>query len=299
MEDEDFKVPCTVRYEWITPEAAKQMLDTGNRRNRKVSGPPVKRMQGIIKRGEWMYDSTDAIGLASDGAVVNGQHRLTAIAEGDIGVWVLVARNVRPEIIKVIDQPTIRTLTQALEIDGRFPEPGVLAAAVKEIYAKMLHDFKKTVPGEYKPTIPQELELLAQHPHLQDSLGMGGRVHRKLNCMTKPLWVAYHYAFSCVDAERADEFYAALATGEDINDGDPAYLLRERLIAEPAKDVSNKRTLEHWEAVYLLITAWEANKRDGLSAKDTRLLHSGFPVAAAHLPHVTSVPWLVEAGTLL
>ena len=62
MEDQDFKVPCTARYEWVTPEAAKHMLDTGNRRNRKVSVPPVKRMQGIIKRGEWMYDSTDAVG---------------------------------------------------------------------------------------------------------------------------------------------------------------------------------------------------------------------------------------------
>ena len=168
----------------------------------------------------------------------------------------LVARNVRPEIIKVIDQPTVRTLSQALEIDGRFPEPGVLALAVKEIYGKMLHGFKKTVPGEYKPTIPQELELLAQHPNLQDSLGMGGRVHRKLNCMPKALWVAYHYAFSCADAEQADEFYNALATGEDIHDGDPAYLLRERLITEDAKFAANKRMLEHWEAVYLLITAW-------------------------------------------
>jgi len=39
-----------------------------------------------------MYDSTDAVGLAGDGAVVNGQHRLQAIADGDHGVWVLVVR---------------------------------------------------------------------------------------------------------------------------------------------------------------------------------------------------------------
>jgi hypothetical protein len=298
MEDETFKVPAKAAFEFITPEAAKHLLDSGpNRRNRKVMDPAKKRLQGVIKRGEWMYDSTDAIGLDSEGAVINGQHRLAAISEGDQGVWALVVRGVRPEVIKVIDQPTMRTIQQALEIDGRFPEPGPLASALKDIHKYLVHGFKKTLPTEYKPTIPQLLELLSQHPHLVDSLGLAGKVYRNpYKALPKGTWTALHYAFSCADAELADTFLTAIATGEDINDGDPAYLLRERFfITEPGKaNDTRKRTLEPHEAVSLAIMAWEATRSGGLSAKETRLLRTGFPLAATPMPQVTSVPWLAR-----
>lgn len=298
MENEDFKVPCKAAFEFITPEKAKQMLDTGiNRRNRKVTEPAKKRLQGIIERGEWMFDSTDAIGTAKDGSVVNGQHRLTAISEGSKGVWALVVRGVRPEIIKVIDQPTMRTIQQALEIDGRFPEPGPLASALKDTHKYLIHGFKKTLPTEYKPTIPQLLELLAEHPHLVDSLGLAGKVYRNpYKALPKGAWTALHYAFSCADAELADQFLTAIATGEDINDGDPAYLLRERFfITEPSKaNDTRKRTLEVHEAVSLAIMAWEATRAGGLTVKETKVLRTGFPLAAAPMPVVTGVPWLAR-----
>lgn len=292
MENETFKVPAKAAFEFITPEAAKQMLGAGtNRKNRRVTPAGVTHIKGIIGRDEWMYDSTDAIGLAKDGSVVNGQHRLTAIAEGDVGVWCLVVRGVRQDIIKVVDQNIGRTLTQALEIDGSYAKPATQATAVKQMY-NMINRWEKRVPTAYKATVPQALELLLQHPSLGDSLELGNKAYLKSKVLPEGIFVAYHYAMSVADAELADAFFSALDSGLDIAEGDPAYLLRERFNAEALKP--KERQLTHWQAMSLLVTAWEATRVGHLTAKETKLLKVGRPLAAAPVPTVTDVPWLAD-----
>lgn len=291
MENETFKVPCKAAFEFITPEKAKQMLGAGNRRNRRVTPAGTLHIKGIIERGEWMYDSTDAIGLtAKDEAVVNGQHRLSAIAEGNVGVWALVVRGVRQDIIKVVDTNIGRTLTQALEIDGSYAKPATQATAVKHLY-RMLNGWEKRVPTAYQITVPQALELLSQHPSLKDSLELGHKAWAKSRVMSEGEFVAYHYAFSCADAELADAFFSALDSGLDITGDDPAFLLRERFNAESLKPQEKK--LSHWQAMSLLITAWEATRVGHMTAKEVKLLRGPTrPLAASPVPAISDVPWL-------
>lgn len=276
--------------EEITPDDAKQMLGAGNRNNRRLSEPTVRRYMGIIERGEWMEDSTDAIGLATDGAVVNGQHRLEAISRGGVTVRALVVRNVRPEVIKIIDQGMSRSLSQHLTIDGRYMEPGVTASAAEWMY-NMIGRFEKSRPTEYKPTIPQLLELLAQHPHLTDSLDPAGEARRVTPKLTKGILTAYHYAFACADPDIADEFFSQLASGLDVVDYSPVYVLREKYI-DDQKRAENKR-MSKPEAAAFLVTAWETT-RDGrtLSARQLKFVRSG--AKASSVPAVSGVDWLAE-----
>jgi hypothetical protein len=152
----------TCAIETITPEIAKQWLDV-NSRNRKLHNPTVRRLTAAIRRGEWMSDCTDGIGLASNGAVVNGQHRLEAVIEADTAVEALVVRNVSPDVIKVIDMGLHRNFAQILQIDGRYPTPGTLAVGVEWLY-RIINGFEVAMPAEAKPTVIQDIDLFALHP---------------------------------------------------------------------------------------------------------------------------------------
>lgn len=288
--DPDFQPPCTAQWEFITPEIAKQMLAAGNRHNRKLNNGHVARLRGIAERGEWMFDSTDAVGIGDDGSINNGQHRAQMIAEGDIGLWCLVVRGVRPEIINVIDQGSARNFTQTLQIDGRYADPAAVSQAVEWAY-RMIGRHEKTMPHEAKPSVPQLLGWLAEHPRVEDSLEPAKECRRKLPVKAGML-AAYHYAFSCVDPELADEFMAQLATGLDVGDSDPVYTLRERLIKD--QTVPSDKQLKPWQVATLLVRAWEA-AREG--SKIPAKAFAKPPVTATVVPTVSGVGWLGTALT--
>lgn len=292
--DPKFKVPCTAGWEFITPDKARDMLAAGNRQNREVRRPPVAQLRGALDRQEWFYDSTDGIGLAHDGAVVNGQHRLTTIAEGEQGVWCLVLRNVRPEVVQVIDQGIPRSLSQTLAIMGGFAEPNTTSTAVKWLY-RMVHGLEKHVPGSFKMTVQQGLELLAEHPHLEDSLDAAGSVRPVVPSMSKGALAAYHYTFASVDPDMADEFFARLASGVHVGQNEPVYALRERFIANLSPKVSDDKKLKEWEAAHFLVTAWEATRaKHYITSRDLRFVRAGS--RATSVAVVGGVPWLGTSG---
>jgi hypothetical protein len=290
--DPDHQVPCTAAFEFITPELAKEMLGAGNRKNRRLNDRQVTRLRGIMDRDEWMYDSTDAIGVATDGAVVNGQHRCETIAASDRGVWCLVTRGVRPSIINVIDQGASRNFTQTLQIDGHYADPQGVSGAVEWAY-KMIGHFEKQLPLEHKPSVPQLLDWLAAHPRIVDSLEPAKRVKTKLPMTKVGMLTGYHYAFSCVDAQLADDFFEQLATGLGIGDSDPVYTLRERLIKD--QSLPNDKQLRAWQIAVLLVTAWEAARAgEKIPAK----AFAKAPVTATQVPTVTGVEWLGTTITI-
>lgn len=285
----DYQVPCTAAFEFITPEVAKQMLGRGNRKNRKLSHGGVARLRSVMDRGEWMYDSTDAIGVATDDGLVNGQHRLETIAEGDNGVWCLVARGVRPEIINVVDQGISRNLTQTLWIDGSFPDPGGVAQAVDWAY-RMIGGFEKAMPVQRRPSVPQLLTWLSAHPQIVDSLEPARECHGKLGVRVGML-AAYHYAFSCVDAQLADDFYGQLATGLEVSPNDPVYTLRERVL-KSRSEVEAKQ-LKGWQIATFLVLAWEAT-RSGNAITQRQFAKA--PLSQSRVPRVSGVEWLDGSG---
>lgn len=287
----EFTVPCTAGYEFVTPALAQQWLGSGNRKNRDIKVPPTQRLKGVIGRHEWMYDSTDAIGLAEDDAVVNGQHRLTAIAEGTEGVWCLVVRGVRPEVIKVVDQNTMRTLTQTLQIDGGYTEPGITATAVKTMY-EMVNGYERTTPGAFKPTIDQELELLVANPNVVNSLEPAGQVRSAIKlAMNKGQLTAYHYAFASVDPDKADEFFDQLSSGLGATAGNPALVLRERLLASAQLPPGHVKKLSQAAERHFLVIAWEAYRAGTqLDAKKLKFVKTGPQATVVARP--ADVEWL-------
>jgi hypothetical protein len=272
--------------EEITPETADKWLAL-NHANRRLSDPVVSRLVGIIQRGEWMPDCTDGIGLDLDGGVINGQHRLTAISHSGQSVRALVIRNVRPEVIKVIDQGRGRTFVQLLQMRGDVAAPTVVAPALDWLY-RMNAGFEQSMPTAFKPTIPQLLDLLAEHRNIVQSVPAAQEAFRTAQLPPKGQLCAYHYAMASVDSELADDFFNALATGVDLGERAPVRVLRERLIRENARDKS--RQVRSFVVDAWLVKAWEFT-RQGMEITDRQLEWKTTGRGREPFPRVTDLPW--------
>jgi hypothetical protein len=82
--------------ETITPERARALL--GSNGNRPLRKTRVLAFVEVLKRGHWRL-SHQGIAIAADGRVLDGQHRLAAIAEADVTVQMCVTYDVPPECV--------------------------------------------------------------------------------------------------------------------------------------------------------------------------------------------------------
>lgn len=101
----------------VTPETAKFWLERGNVRNRKISENTVRKYVTDMLKDRWRF-VPDAITFASDGTLLNGQHRLTAIVRSGKSVWLLVATNVAHDAMLAMDQGLGRRLYDVAKVSG-------------------------------------------------------------------------------------------------------------------------------------------------------------------------------------
>ena len=103
--------------EIITPEQAQHYLGKNFDNNRTKSREHIKELAKEMKNGEFFL-STDAIGFDSNGRLINGQHRLSAVAQSETSQVFIVARNLPPKTAQLIDVGKKRTMAQRITIGG-------------------------------------------------------------------------------------------------------------------------------------------------------------------------------------
>jgi hypothetical protein len=276
-------------FEVITPDKAREYL-AANHKNRNLAPGAIARWEGAMRRGEWMSDSTDAIGIAVDGGVVNGQHRLTAVTKADIPVKMLVVHNVSPDVVKVIDQGHGRTLAQWLSIQGNYDEPGTMAIAIEWVY-RIIHGQEAKLPEAVKPTVPMLLDLLSLNEHLDNSIEPVAAAAKKMG-LSKAILTAYHYAMASVDGidpETVDEFFVRLADGYDGAEGSPVHILRDKYF-ENAKKAESQR-VKGVQLYAWLVKAWQATV-DGSTMTAAKLKWISKGSKSEPFPRVANVPWI-------
>lgn len=93
--------------------------------------------------------------------------------------------------------------------------------------------------------------MLDRHPEIRNSLAWGNALAR----LAPPsISVSMHYIFSRIDAAKADKFFHLVATGENLEIDNPAYLLRQRLIDNAT--AKGKITRRYISALF--IKAWNS-----------------------------------------
>jgi multidrug resistance efflux pump len=88
----------SVEVEVITPEQAAEYLKN-NAYHRKVKKKKVAEYMKEMVDGNWKLNGKTIV-FDRDGRLLNGQHRLGAVAEAGVSLTTLVVRGVDPEVLE-------------------------------------------------------------------------------------------------------------------------------------------------------------------------------------------------------
>lgn len=212
----------------ITPRLARQLLDQ-NTGNRKVSGTNLAKIKTIMERGEWALNG-EAVKVAKDGRILDGQHRLRAAVETETTFETLIVYGLEDESQETMDGGKSRTLADILSIRG-YKSATATAAITLAIIRSEQWNIRAAVSGgsnAYTVTNRQAIDRLEREATIADIPKIISSV-RKVGMSGKTAGLLY-YVFSGVDSEDADHFFEKLTTGADMDRGNPILTLRNLLI---------------------------------------------------------------------
>jgi len=120
--------------ETITPDQADAILANHNNRNRAMSLAHAQRLAAEMSAGNWVL-SNDAIVFDGRGNLVNGQHRICAVALSKVPCEFFVVRGLTDKARDIMDCPMRRTIGDLLSINhglahGKFV--AAIAATLKQ-----------------------------------------------------------------------------------------------------------------------------------------------------------------------
>lgn len=219
----------------ITPGFAAILL-AKNTGNRPVSKPTVLMYVSMMRAGKWKLNG-DAIRIAEDGHILDGQHRLLACTKSNVSFETLIIRGLPNDVFDTIDSGHLRTAGDLLSVDGSSENPKRVAQALKYVegilsgsstpfnYPTDMYGINRTAGRtRWRDMV---LEAHKNHPEVRLFVRRAKYVGTRL--INENSAVALLYLFSKVDVAAADEFYRKLETPTDLQDGSPVLAIRRRL----------------------------------------------------------------------
>jgi hypothetical protein len=240
----------TAELRWIDPDEARRLIGQ-NEANRHVKPPRVTQFAGALARGE-VGVSWDAIAIAANGRLLNGQHRLHGVVAAGCGAWFVVLEGLPPRAMEWGDAGAPRTTADTLYISGE-KNANQLGSALK-----VLFEFERSgrvwnagmlVP----PTRGELLATLDRHPTIRDFAGW--KRPTALKALSPAPWRTFMYIATGVNPDDAAAFREGVELGSTLSPGDARLTLRTRLLAESAKTSS---ALRPFVAMVFVIKAWNA-----------------------------------------
>ncbi len=211
----------------VTQAQAAHWLER-NTHNRTVSDDVVMRYARDMKEGRWV-ENGETIKLATDGTILDGQHRLYAVLEAAVPVKMLVVSNLPVAVQDTVDTGKARSFGDVLAIHGTAYSSAVAGGA------RWWHWYLNERARHSEPRMYSHGELSAtvekQTPWLPEAVQtMYGST--KAIKLARPSILAFVFSGAWrTDAERAMAWLTALDNGVGLTARNPAFTLRERLIA--------------------------------------------------------------------
>jgi len=242
----------TTRVVNITPSLAKDWLKQ-SKRNRPVSKTVVIGYRRDMDAGEWAFTG-DPIRFSVNGDLIDGQHRLMALAE--LGVFtsipMLVIDGLPEDSQLFMDQGRKRGAGGQLALLGVKNANGLAASAKFYIVWQEGFLFKDSM-NRTLITSRQIQAWVADNP---DMAALQSLLLKHIKSTGAPTTVASAAAFkfSTIDLDSTIEFFETLASGVGLKEGHPILVLDRRLrkIRNEGLSVSTRDYLSFF------ILAWNA-----------------------------------------
>ena len=244
---------------FISPDMAARWLER-NTRNRKLRPSTVARYARDMASGNWELTG-EAVKFATDGTLLDGQHRLAAVIKSGATVPIYVVRGLAVESQRVMDTGDKRTAAGALQI-AKHPNSSLLAAASR-LALGVAADLSD--PGHHEATHSEIQEFVDANPDIEYACDFARQVARRTDC--PPAVVAYTYwALARIDTFEAANFWIAAADKVGLTPGDPVIALTNRF----AEARRNRERMPKRVYLSLIYRAWNT-RRDGKTMRFIRV----------------------------
>lgn len=232
----------------ITPAIARTMLSK-NSINRPLKQMTVDIYTREMMAGLWREETGESIKFATDGSLLDGQHRLHSVINSNATLNFLVVENLDKEIFKFIDTGTKRTPGDVFYTAG-YSNGVRLASGLRKYYLlkiEQTHHSKAPSNGEL-------IDLyLAREKFWNAAATMSNDWYRKERLLTTSDFMGFYAYFYDIDQGMAFEFMEKLGLGDNLNSDSPIKLLRNKLILGKS---SHKFKLSLNERSALIIKTW-------------------------------------------
>jgi hypothetical protein len=233
----------------VSPATAEALLKK-NTRNRNINQRAVANLARTMANGEWVLNG-EAIKIAWDGTVLDGQHRLSAIAQSGTTIETLVIEGLPNDAQDTMDTGRKRTTADVLAIYGEV-NTNVMASVAKRAW--MWESGNHKFATFSLPSTPEILAFIERFPSVRRSAEIGVRTNHHYRAAGASVTGTAHHILNQVDPAECAEFFARLANGADLTFEHPILTLRARLQRERDQQ---KATRFH-VGVALYIRAWNA-----------------------------------------
>lgn len=232
----------------ITPALAEQFL-AKNTHNRNPKASNLKKVVRALTNGEWKLNG-EAIKIAHDGTILDGQHRLLAVVQSGVPMTTLVIRGLDPETQETMDGGSPRTAADALKLRGE-SNFTTLASVAKKICTYNAAGLRAATGTAFTITTAEILATVDSTPGIRETARYANNVATGTGMTASIVGLLFHI-FSAIDADDATFFFDRFHDGEMLAKGNPIYELRRSL--ENVKSVRGEKSQTFIAAV--TIKAW-------------------------------------------
>lgn len=223
---EAVQLATTCWHVLVTPALAVELLSI-NEDNRRVARNKVVEWANVMRQGRWR-NTHQAIAIDDDGNVLDGQHRLHAVVETGIPVWMRVWFGESRDVFPVLDRGANRMAAQFVDVKN---------ATVVTAAAKLLAVIDNTTDA-----VKVEAGIKPRYDSMENNIESFERWRAELTRNSSACVSVYHatrinssmllatvaMASQTQYADQIEEFLVGLKDGIGFTEGDPRAALRQR-----------------------------------------------------------------------
>lgn len=219
--------------ETVTPDMASRLLGTITTQ-RRMRRRVVERYAREMISGNWHLNGEPII-VGKDGRLLNGQHRLNAIIMSKKSVAMMVVKGVEPEAMASIDTGSSRSYGDVVMLRGGSSQ-GPQMASIARLW--WLYENSQAMNSRIGLS-HQELDaIIAQHPTIESAALRAHRSPFKRHFPVSVCGFVFSYLTEKQDPEIAELFISTIEKGANLDEDDPIFALRRRLIESERRDAT-------------------------------------------------------------
>ena len=246
----------------ITPAMARSLLEANTLPNRRIKPVARRKYERAIKAGEWKI-THQGIALDANGGIIDGQHRLAAIANSGKTIQSYITYNLPADTFDVIDQGKARSFGDALEAGGWKKDSRTISTA---LLAYVRYQLYPEQPWGHNYTTPSPTEIVDWSNEKQGSINNFLPTLKELHKTARAFTVANALTHCLIGEDqgwRSEEllkFWETIATGANLEPTSLLLSYRNQLMTKAFKRRGSSTVQYQLNASIKCFNAWKEGK---------------------------------------